>query len=242
MQHLRLLRDARPASGVAVSPAAGRDGLSGLGLVDGSPAPLGLAGQGGAMPDFFAANPFMPNWPDLPPVAGVARGSSLMLLGPKLLGIAAHIRDRGLAWARAPGFALSVLVEIALSFLIAPTLMVHQVRAVVRTLAGFDGGWMPHAAGRAPADPAAVSRHRDLLGRPGDPGRDRTADALAAAGRGLPDADGSALVARAARGHGCLGSLPRVRKDQPPASRQHRIRTAQRQRHDRQAGRLPAAG
>jgi membrane glycosyltransferase len=26
--------------------------------------------------------------------------------------------------------------------------MVHQVKAVLCTLAGFDGGWMPHAAGR----------------------------------------------------------------------------------------------
>jgi membrane glycosyltransferase len=26
--------------------------------------------------------------------------------------------------------------------------MVHQVRAVLRTLAGFDGGWTPHLSGR----------------------------------------------------------------------------------------------
>ena len=71
-----------------------------------------------------------------------------MLLGPKLLGIAAHIRDHGLGARAAPAFAASVLTEVLLSILIAPALMVHQVRAVLRTLAGIDGGWMPHATGR----------------------------------------------------------------------------------------------
>ena len=109
-----------------------------------------LPGQGGALPDVFAANPFMPNWPDLPPVAqgALALIVGLMLLGPKLLGVAGHIRDNGLPLARIPGFAASLLAEVALSVLVAPALMVHQVRAVLRTLAGFDGGWMPHLAGR----------------------------------------------------------------------------------------------
>ncbi|MBA3909354.1 MAG: glucans biosynthesis glucosyltransferase MdoH [Rhodobacter sp.] len=109
-----------------------------------------LPGKGGALPDVFAANPFMPNWPDLPPVTQGALMLivTLMLLGPKLLGIVAHIRDRGLCLRHAPGFVASVVVEIALSVLIAPALMVHQVRAVLRTLAGFDGGWMPHLTGR----------------------------------------------------------------------------------------------
>lgn len=109
-----------------------------------------LPGQGGAMPDVFATNPFMPNWPDLPPVSqgALALIVGATLLGPKLLGIVGHIRDRGLRLSRAPGFALSVLVEVALSVVIAPALMVHQVRAVLRTLAGFDGGWMPHLKDR----------------------------------------------------------------------------------------------
>ena len=42
---------------------------------------------------------------------------------------------------------LSVLAEVTLSALLAPMQMVHQVRAVLRTLAGFDGGWMPHQSG-----------------------------------------------------------------------------------------------
>jgi membrane glycosyltransferase len=94
----------------------------------------------------------MPAWPDLPPVSqAVLTGTvGLMLLGPKLLGIAGHLRDRGLRVRQLPGFAVSVIVEVALSVLLAPALMVHQVRAVLRTLAGFDGGWTPHLSGRPP--------------------------------------------------------------------------------------------
>jgi membrane glycosyltransferase len=36
-----------------------------------------------------------------------------------------------------------------LSALLAPALMVHQVRAVLRFAGGLDGGWMPHVAGRS---------------------------------------------------------------------------------------------
>ena len=109
-----------------------------------------LSGPGGAQPDPFLVNPLMPVWPDLPPVsqAVLTVTVGLMLLGPKLLGIAGHLRDRGLRVRQLPGFAASVVVEVALSVLLAPALMVHQVRAVLRTLAGFDGGWTPHLSGR----------------------------------------------------------------------------------------------
>jgi membrane glycosyltransferase len=109
-----------------------------------------LSGPGSAFYDPFLANPLMPVWPDVPPVSQAALTVTvgLMLLGPKLLGIAAHLRDRGLSLRQLPGFGASVLVEVALSVLLAPALMVHQVRAVLRTLAGFDGGWMPHLTGR----------------------------------------------------------------------------------------------
>jgi membrane glycosyltransferase len=105
-----------------------------------------VPGQGGALRDIFGDTPLLPDWPHLPPITqgALTLVVGLMLVGPKLLGIAAHIRDRGLRLARLPGFAVSVVVEIALSVLVAPALMVHQVRAVLRTLAGFDGGWMPH--------------------------------------------------------------------------------------------------
>jgi membrane glycosyltransferase len=92
----------------------------------------------------------MPVWPDLPAVSQQVLTATvgLMLLGPKLLGIASHLGDRVPRLNRIPGFAASVLVEVALSVLLAPALMVHQVRAVLRMFGGSDGGWMPHLAGR----------------------------------------------------------------------------------------------
>ncbi len=111
-----------------------------------------LPGEGGAIPDFFTGNPAMPVWPSLPPITQGALAAlvGVMLVAPKLLGIVAYLRNRGLPSAMVPAFAATVLAEIALSVLLAPMLMVQQVRAVLRTLMGFDGGWMPHQAGRTP--------------------------------------------------------------------------------------------
>jgi membrane glycosyltransferase len=108
-----------------------------------------LPGQGGAIQDFFGQSPFLPTWPDLPPVtqAAIAGWVGLMLVAPRLLGVASHIRNTGLRWASVPRFAGLVLAELALSAALAPALMVQQVRAVLRTVWGLDGGWMPHLAG-----------------------------------------------------------------------------------------------
>ncbi|MGL6211210.1 MAG: glucans biosynthesis glucosyltransferase MdoH [Paracoccaceae bacterium] len=109
-----------------------------------------LLGQDGAIPDFFSGNPAMPVWPTLPPITQAALAALVvtMLLAPKLLGIAAYLRDPRLPRAQIPAFAATVLAEIALSVLMAPMLMVHQVRAVLRTMLGFDGGWVPHQSDR----------------------------------------------------------------------------------------------
>jgi membrane glycosyltransferase len=110
-----------------------------------------IPGQGGAMPDIFAQNPLLPTWPVLPPItqAALAGFVGLMLVAPKLLGIITYLRDGGLPVAQAPRFAGMVMAEMVLSVLLAPALMVHQVRAVLRTAMGRDGGWMPHVAGRS---------------------------------------------------------------------------------------------
>ncbi len=71
-----------------------------------------------------------------------------LLLGPKLVGVAAFLRDRSPLRGRRVAFAVTLLAEIVLSVLLAPALMLHQVRAVVTTLVGIDGGWSPHVAGR----------------------------------------------------------------------------------------------
>lgn len=110
-----------------------------------------IPGQGGATPDLFADNPLLPTWPTLPPVtqSAIAGLVGLMLLAPKALGIASYLRGQGLPWSKAPRFASLVLAEVILSALLAPALMVQQVRAVLRTFGGLDGGWMPHVAGRS---------------------------------------------------------------------------------------------
>jgi membrane glycosyltransferase len=71
-----------------------------------------------------------------------------LLLGPKLVGLAAYLRDNAPARGRRLAFVATMLAEMVLSVLLAPALMLHQVRAVVTTLAGIDGGWSPHMAGR----------------------------------------------------------------------------------------------
>jgi membrane glycosyltransferase len=101
-------------------------------------------------PDVFGAAPFSLVVPVLPPVQrwAVTAIVGLMLVGPRLLGLVAHLRDHRPALRQLPVFAASITVEMVVSMLVAPILMLHQVRAVVRTLAGFDGGWIPHPVGR----------------------------------------------------------------------------------------------
>jgi len=110
-----------------------------------------LPGQGGAIPDMFANNPLLPTWPALPPVtqAAIAGLVGLTLIAPKVLGIVSHLRHRRVQLGEAPRFAGMVLAEVVLSALLAPALMAHQVRAVLRTSLGRDGGWMPHVAGQS---------------------------------------------------------------------------------------------
>ena len=103
-----------------------------------------------ALQGVFTSGP-LPALSALPPTGQwVLPGAvALMLLAPKLIGIAGYLIEH----RRSPNrplrhFALWALAEAALSVLLAPTLMVHQVRAVLRTIAGFNGGWAPHSTAR----------------------------------------------------------------------------------------------
>jgi membrane glycosyltransferase len=68
-----------------------------------------------------------------------------VLLGPKLFGLALAFADRGMRGACGGGWrmALSALIEIVFSALMAPILMVSQTGAVIRILLGMDSGWNP---------------------------------------------------------------------------------------------------
>jgi membrane glycosyltransferase len=110
-----------------------------------------LPGQGGAMPDMFAQNPLLPTWPNIPPVTqgAIAGLVGLTLIAPKLLGLVNHLWRYGAPQGKSAQFCGMVLAEMMVSALLAPALMVHQVRAVLRTALGRDGGWMPHVAGQS---------------------------------------------------------------------------------------------
>jgi membrane glycosyltransferase len=68
-----------------------------------------------------------------------------VLLAPKLFGLALAFADRGMRASCGGGrrMALSALIEIVFSALMAPILMVSQTSAVIRILMGMDSGWNP---------------------------------------------------------------------------------------------------
>ena len=74
----------------------------------------------------------------------VLAGTLLILLAPKLIGVArlAVMNGAEHCGGRAR-FLGSALLEIMLSSIIAPILMVQQAIAVLRVFSGIDGGWRP---------------------------------------------------------------------------------------------------
>ena len=69
----------------------------------------------------------------------------IVLLAPKLFGLALAFADRGMRASCGGGgrMAFSALIEIVFSALMAPILMVSQTSAVIRILMGMDSGWNP---------------------------------------------------------------------------------------------------
>jgi membrane glycosyltransferase len=98
---------------------------------------------------FSVENPFYPVWPEMSQVnsALILVFMYGMLLAPKLMGALA-LGLGGVRIARFGGagrFALSLGVEILLSILFAPIMMVQQVVAVLRTIIGIRPIWSPQA-------------------------------------------------------------------------------------------------
>jgi membrane glycosyltransferase len=97
-------------------------------------------------PEYFSQGfSLFPQWPEEDPVraAWVFVGTMGILIAPKLLAFIVALVHRserrgfGGVWA---GFS-SVLIEIVLSGLLAPTMMLVQSGAVVGVLTGRDAGW-----------------------------------------------------------------------------------------------------
>ncbi len=100
---------------------------------------------------YFADGPApMTIWPDMPWVthAMIAGAILLTLFLPKFIGAADFIRRGGLRLSDFPVFAGTMMLELVTSLLIAPMMMVQHLKAVLRTFAGFDTGWVPHEKGR----------------------------------------------------------------------------------------------
>lgn len=97
-------------------------------------------------PEYFPSGASLfPQWPAQDPVraAYVFAGTMALLVLPKLLGFLAMLprgRDRRGIGGFARGFA-SVVLEIVVSALIAPIMMLMQCRAVIEIFIGRDTGW-----------------------------------------------------------------------------------------------------
>jgi membrane glycosyltransferase len=124
---------------------------------------IGNGEEGSVLTYFSPENPLMPTWPEM------TEGRHLlvlllmyaMLLAPKLLGVLAlPLTGRRYGDLGGAGrVALSALVEIVLSILYAPILMVQQMIAVFRSLTGLQQGWEPQAraGGQYPLRQLAVA-------------------------------------------------------------------------------------
>lgn len=106
---------------------------------------------------FSDKNPVQPTWHEMPVMSLGALASVvfLLVLAPRFIGILSFALRGGLKGRNPARFAACVLAEIVLTALIAPMMMVQHSRAVIRTFAGFDGGWVPHLKGRPPVSALA---------------------------------------------------------------------------------------
>ncbi|MDT0681925.1 glucans biosynthesis glucosyltransferase MdoH [Roseicyclus sp. F158] len=106
-------------------------------------------GQTSLVQYFSPENPMRPLWPELSPLDNVLVLVFMysMLLAPKALGALslpltgirpAHFGRRRFFW-------LSICLEVAASVAFAPILMVQQMIAVLRTIAGVSATWSPQA-------------------------------------------------------------------------------------------------
>lgn len=108
-------------------------------------------------PDYFLDQwSLFPDWPRIDPERAMALFGLCMLVlyAPKLFGTAAFLRDRDSRGLRI-GTVFSLLVEIVLTGLVAPIMMLVQTSSIAQILTGADSGW-PSQARDADRVPWAV--------------------------------------------------------------------------------------
>ena len=110
---------------------------------------LALAVQARFTPPDYFQEPYQlfPTWPQVDPELELQLlgFTALLLLGPKLMGLLAMLRDANARQQSGGAFRLigSFLFEVVLSALIAPIMMLIQSGIVVSILFGRDSGWKP---------------------------------------------------------------------------------------------------
>jgi len=92
-------------------------------------------------------HPIWPVWPELSQINGgwLLLAILVMLLFPKIAAAGLMLRSRGAArlYGGAAMFIATTLIEIVLSVLYAPILMVQQTKAVLRAIIGLPETWTP---------------------------------------------------------------------------------------------------
>ncbi len=122
---------------------------------------LGYYELGREITYFSEANPLMPLWPGMASMQattylGIVYG---MLLVPKLVGAGVTLStNRLFDLGGGLRFAISIVLEILISVVLAPILMVQQSMAVVKTTLGFDAGWKPQNRNGDLASPLQLMR------------------------------------------------------------------------------------
>jgi len=115
-------------------------------------------------PEYFpSGSTLFPQWPAQDPVraAYVFGGTMAMLVMPKLMGYLSMLprkRDRRGIGGMVRGF-VSVVLEIVVSALIAPIMMLMQTRAVTEILLGRDAGWSAQRRDDGAITRAELVRH-----------------------------------------------------------------------------------
>ncbi|PJI84262.1 membrane glycosyltransferase [Yoonia maricola] len=111
---------------------------------------------------FSSANPLQPVWPTAEPIDGLVVLTFIytMLLMPKIIGtFALGVRGRTRTdYGGWPTLAGTALIEVLLSILYAPVMMVQQTIAVIYALCGWSRAWVPQNRSRTGYSWAEVFR------------------------------------------------------------------------------------
>jgi membrane glycosyltransferase len=116
-------------------------------------------------PEYFpsGASTLFPRWPAQDPIraAWVFGLTMTLLIAPKVLGYLTMLFRRGTRRGIGGvlrGFA-SLMMEIVVSALIAPVMMLLQARAVLEVLTGRDSGWNPQRRGDGTVARSVIVKH-----------------------------------------------------------------------------------